>query len=102
MATIPAFPSSSMSAPERGDNHSSDTPRHPAKVRDPSSQFRNTVSVVTFSAEWATKEATTSSTTSWGNPGGRAPSKYGNDRQSVSVQSSARVLGDLNPFSSKT
>lgn len=58
-----------------GSSHASVTPLHPARLREEISQFRRTLSVVAFSALCLMRDATTSSTTSCGRPGGSSPSR---------------------------
>lgn len=77
-----------------GSNHASVTPRQPARVRAPSSQFRSELKVVALRAECRSSDWITSSTTSCGRPGGRDPFMLGSDRQSASTQSSVRLLGE--------
>ena len=80
-----------------GSNQASVTPRQPASESVPSSQCRNALKVVALRADRRSSDWTTSSTTSRGRPGGRAPFRLGRERQSASTQSSVRLLGERRP-----
>ena len=80
-----------------GSNHASVTPRQPASESVPSSQCRSALKVVALRADRRSSDWTTSSTTSRGRPGGRAPFRLGRERQSASTQSSVRLLGERRP-----